>query len=95
MRGFNPITAKLPVTIRCSLTWRRPARSSGSRTAQATSTTARGRRPSCELIAELRVRFGRSMPLEFRMDGAFFQQPLLKLLAREGCLYAVRVPFWK
>jgi hypothetical protein len=38
-----------------------------------------------ELIGELRSRFGRALPLEFRMDAAFFQQEILTLLAREGC----------
>jgi hypothetical protein len=48
-----------------------------------------------ELIAELRARFGRSRVLEFRMDAAFFQQDLLKLLIRQGCFYTVKVPFCK
>ena len=48
-----------------------------------------------QLIAELRERFGHSLPLELRMDAAFFQQNLLKLLARLGCFYAVKVPFCK
>src|SRR5215470_16165164 len=46
-----------------------------------------------QLIVELRARFGRALPLEFRMDAAFFQQNLLKLFARQGCFYAVKVPF--
>jgi hypothetical protein len=46
-----------------------------------------------ELIDELRARFGRSLVLEFRMDAAFFQHNLLKLLARRGCSYAIKVPF--
>ncbi len=48
-----------------------------------------------ELIHELRDRFGRSLPLEFRMDAAFFQEEILTLLAREGCEYAIKVGFWK
>lgn len=48
-----------------------------------------------QLIAEIRERFGRSLALELRMDAAFFQQNLLKLLARSGCFYAVKVPFCK
>jgi hypothetical protein len=48
-----------------------------------------------ELIHELRDRFGRSLPLEFRMDAAFFQEKTLTLLAREGCEYAIKVGFWK
>jgi hypothetical protein len=45
-----------------------------------------------ELISEIRARLGRALTLEFRMDAAFFQQKLLKLLARRGCFYAVKVP---
>jgi len=45
-----------------------------------------------ELIGELRARLGRALTLEFRMDAAFFQQNLLKLLTRLGCFYAVKVP---
>jgi hypothetical protein len=33
-----------------------------------------------ELIGEIRARLGRALTLEFRMDAAFFQQNLLKLL---------------
>jgi hypothetical protein len=38
---------------------------------------------------------GGSLPIEFRMDAAFFQQNLLKPLARRGCLYAIKVPSCK
>src|SRR6266700_5026363 len=48
-----------------------------------------------ELIEEIRGRRGRAQPLEFRMDAAFFQEKLLKLLARRGCFYAIKVPFSK
>src|SRR5271157_3401499 len=46
-----------------------------------------------ELIDEIRGRLGRALTLEFRMDAAFFQQNVLKLLARRGCFYAIKVPF--
>jgi DDE family transposase len=46
-----------------------------------------------ELIGEIRAHLGRALTLEFRMDAAFFQQNLLKLLAHLGCFYAVKVPF--
>jgi Transposase DDE domain group 1 len=46
-----------------------------------------------QLIAELRIHFGRALPLEFRMDAAFFPQNLLKLLIRQGGFYTVKVPF--
>jgi hypothetical protein len=48
-----------------------------------------------DLIEDLRVRLGRSMPLEFRMDGAFFQREILELLERRGASYAIKVPFFK
>jgi hypothetical protein len=48
-----------------------------------------------DLLRELRGRFGRRLPLEFRMDAAFFQREVLTLLAREGCEYAIKVGFWK
>ena len=48
-----------------------------------------------ELIGDIRARLGRALKLEFRMDAAFFQQNLLKLLARQGCFYAIKVPFIK
>ncbi len=46
-----------------------------------------------ELIGAIRARLGRALTLEFRMDAAFFQQNILKLLARRGCFYAIKVPF--
>ncbi len=48
-----------------------------------------------DLIDDLRVRLGRGLPLEFRMDGAFFQRPILELLDRRGASYAIKVPFFK
>jgi hypothetical protein len=48
-----------------------------------------------DLIEDLRVRLGRSMPLEFRMDGAFFQREILELLERRKAGYAIKVPFFK
>ncbi len=47
-----------------------------------------------DLLRELRARFGRRLPLEFRMDAAFFQREILTLLLREGCEYAIKVGFW-
>lgn len=48
-----------------------------------------------DLIRDLRGRFGRALPLEFRMDAAFFQRDILTLLARAGCEYAIKVGFWQ
>ena len=44
-------------------------------------------------IAALRQRFGRALVLECRMDAAFFQRGIIRLLRREGCEYAIKVPF--
>lgn len=49
----------------------------------------------CELIDDVRVRLGGSLPLEFRMDGAFFQREIIELLERTKSRYAIKVPFMK
>lgn len=48
-----------------------------------------------ELIDDLRVRLPRKLPLEFRMDGAFFQRAVMDLLDSRGASYAIKVPFQK
>ena len=47
-----------------------------------------------EVITGLRSAFGRRLPLEFRMDAAFFQRDVLRLLAARGCAYAIKVGYW-
>jgi Transposase DDE domain group 1 len=47
-----------------------------------------------EVIAGLRTACGRRLPLEFRMDAAFFQRDILRLLAARGCAYAIKVGYW-
>ena len=47
------------------------------------------------LIEDLRTRLGRSLALEFRMDGAFFQRAIIELLERRKAGYAVKVPFFR
>src|SRR5499426_4918213 len=47
-----------------------------------------------ELIDAARRRLGRRVPLEFRMDAAFCQPELFRLLAARGCAYAIKVGFW-
>lgn len=47
-----------------------------------------------ELIDSLRARLGRALPLEFRMDAAFFQRDVLRLLIRHRCAYAIKVGYW-
>ena len=48
-----------------------------------------------DLIEDVRRRLGRSLPLEFRMDGAFFQREMIELLERKEARYAIKVPFFK
>src|SRR5262245_46541240 len=47
-----------------------------------------------EVIAGLRAAFGRRLPLEFRMDAAFCQRHVFRLLAARGCAYAIKVGYW-
>ncbi|HEV8398242.1 MAG TPA: IS1380 family transposase [Gemmatimonadales bacterium] len=47
-----------------------------------------------EVIDSIRGRLGRAVPLEFRMDAAFFQPAVLRLLAARGCAYAIKVGYW-
>ena len=46
------------------------------------------------LISDLRTRLGRRVVLEFRMDAAFFQRDVFRLLAGRGCGYAIKVGYW-
>lgn len=48
-----------------------------------------------DLIEDLRMRLPRNLPLEFRMDGAFFQREVIGLLEKKGAAYAIKVPFFK
>jgi hypothetical protein len=47
-----------------------------------------------ELIDGLRTRFGRRLPVEFRMDAAFCQPDVFRLLAARDCGYAIKVGYW-
>ena len=47
-----------------------------------------------ELIDSVRAGLGRTLPLEFRMDAAFFQREILRLLDARKCSYAIKVGYW-
>src|SRR5713226_5715077 len=47
-----------------------------------------------EVIDGLRTAFGHRLPVEFRMDAAFFQRDVLRLVAAQGCAYAIKVGYW-
>lgn len=48
-----------------------------------------------ELIEDIGVRLGRLVPLEFRMDGAFFHKEIIELIEGNKAHYAIKVPFMK
>jgi hypothetical protein len=47
-----------------------------------------------DLIDSLRGRLGRARPLEFRMDAAFCQRGVFRLLTARRCAYAIKVGYW-
>jgi hypothetical protein len=47
-----------------------------------------------EVIDGVQAAFGRRLPVEFRMDAAFFQRDVLRLLAARSCAYAIKVGYW-
>ena len=46
-----------------------------------------------EVVAGLRTRLGRRLPLEFRMDAVFCQRDIFQLLTARGCAYAIKVGY--
>jgi len=46
------------------------------------------------LVDDIREALGR-IPIEVRLDGAFFQAPILRFLADSGVEYALKVPMWR
>jgi len=47
-----------------------------------------------ELLDGLRARLGRALPVECRMDAAFCQRAVFRLLAARRCAYASTVGYW-
>ena len=47
------------------------------------------------LFKQLERSFQGELPVEFRMDGAFFRRDVIGLLERRGAEYAIKVPFYK
>jgi hypothetical protein len=94
-RGFNPhhpkdpsyypLTAHLAQTGQLLGVWNRPGNVNDSVGAA---------ERLAALIADVRRRLGR-IPLEVRLDGAFFQKPVLDVLSASRVEYAVKVPMWK
>jgi Transposase DDE domain group 1 len=93
IQGFNPHHPQgsqlLPAVCPSGADWADPAAQEPSW--QRPRLQGRGALRA-RLIGEIRAHLGRALTLEFRIDAAFFQQNLLKLLNRLGCCYAVKVP---
>jgi hypothetical protein len=47
-----------------------------------------------EIITGLRAALGPRRPLEFRMDAAFCQPAVFRLLTALGCAYAIKIGYW-
>src|SRR5206468_5398075 len=47
-----------------------------------------------ELFAQVARTLGHGYRLQFRMDGAFFRQDVLRVLAAHGASFAIKVPFY-
>jgi hypothetical protein len=94
-RGFNPhhpkdpsyypLTAHLAQTGQMLGVWNRPGNVNDS---------AGAAERLAALIADVRTRLG-AIPLEVRLDGAFFQKPVLEVLTASRAEYGVKVPMWK
>jgi hypothetical protein len=48
-----------------------------------------------DVFRQVRETLGPGYRLNFRMDGAFFRQTVLRLLAAQGAGYAIKVPFYE
>lgn len=95
-RGFNPhhpkdpsyypLTAHLAQLGQLLRIWNRPGNVHDSHNAAG---FLRG------LFGDLRARFGHRLPIELRMDGAFFHPEIFAFLDEERVDYALKVPMWK
>ncbi len=95
-RGFNPhhpkdpsyypLTAHLAQLGQILRVWNRPGNVHDSHNAAG---FLRG------VFGDLRARFGHRLPVELRMDAAFFHPEIFSFLDRERVEYALKVPMWK
>jgi hypothetical protein len=95
-RGFNPhhpkdpfyypLTAHLAQLGQLLRVWNRPGNVHDSHNAAG---FLRG------LFHDLRARFGHRLPVELRMDGAFFHPEIFAFLDEEHVDYGLKVPMWK
>jgi hypothetical protein len=96
VRGFNPhhpkdpsyypLTAHLAQLGQILGIWNRPGNITDSHNADGFLRV---------VVRELRERFGRRLPIELRMDAAFFMPAVFAFLDEAGVDYAIKVPMWK
>lgn len=84
-KSYYPLTAHLAQTSQILEVWNRPGNVHDSQRALEMLEF---------LVNDIREKLGR-IPLEVRLDGAFFQREILHFLADSGVEYAVKVPMWK
>jgi len=95
-RGFNPhhpkdpsyypLTAHLAQLGQLLRIWNRPGNVHDSHNAAGFLRV---------LFQDLRARFGHRLPIELRMDGAFFHPAVFAFLDGERVDYALKVPMWQ
>ena len=84
-KSYYPLTAHLAQTGQLLEIWNRPGNVHDSH---------RALEMLRFLVDDVRKKLGR-IPIEVRLDGAFFQQPILRFLADSGVEYALKVPMWR
>ena len=94
-RGFNPhhpkdpsyypLTAHLAQTSQLLGVWNRPGN---------VNDAVGAAEKLAFLLADAKRRLGR-LPIEVRLDGAFFQKAVLEVLTASRVEYAVKVPMWR
>lgn len=84
-KSYYPLTAHLAQTGQLLDIQNRPGNVHDSRGAVEMLRT---------LVDDIREKLGR-IPIEVRLDGAFFQAPILRFLSESGVEYALKVPMWR
>jgi len=84
--SYYPLTAHLASLGQILRIWNRPGNVHDSHNAAGFLRV---------VFADLRARFGHRLPVELRMDGAFFHPEIFAFLDGERVEYAIKVPMWK
>ena len=93
--AITPIDARFQATIQSALIWPKQVISFASRTAPVILMTEHSPPGSFESFLARWQTLGKGYRLRFRMDGAFFKQSVVEVLASRKAEYAIKVPFWQ